>query len=553
MQKCANCNTEIADQQFCPECGALCLRAEAMKDEVLTPGHKLMDRYAIEQVLHTGTVNYYRANLGDRKAIIKERMLSTLGAADLSTEDDVLSFGAESALLTSPACDGLQKAYEYVVESGKEYLVLEYPVGEKLSEVLAEDRFGEDKSIEIAIRLCESVDALHRQGYVHLDIDPHNIVLSDNKVKLLMFGRTRKLGTRWSEGLTSDGYSAPELYSATEAVADPRSDIYSIGAVLYTLLTGEVLLPGRGPSEVLGNVPQSELARILLTCLATNPASRLKTTDELIQRLLAYQSKPRRKLRVDSAVLSDVGLVRQNNEDCALVLDQSAWTASQLKSCGLYIVADGMGGEQAGEVASNIAIGEISRALWDCLSSASESDYNDVIKTTIERANKEIYLLAQNNPAMSSMGTTVTLALRIGEELYLGHVGDSRAYLIRDGEIVQLTEDHSLVAGLLKAGMINADEAKTHPERGVIFRSLGNSSTIVVDRLKDDKLVLKDADTLVLCTDGLVNNITGDELFTEVTGASTADAACSRLVAMAKERGGEDNATVIVVKVGTGK
>jgi protein phosphatase len=147
------------------------------------------------------------------------------------------------------------------------------------------------------------------------------------------------------------------------------------------------------------------------------------------------------------------------------------------------------------------------------------------------------------------MGTTVTLGLRIGQNLYIGHVGDSRAYLIRNRNIMQLTEDHSVVASLVKERVITSDEAKTHPDRGKIFRCLGNAPSVSVDKLKEGKLQLQAGDVLILCTDGLVSNVSDDELLSVVTKEAAAHESCSQLISLANERGGDDNITAIVIKV----
>lgn len=566
MIKCANCNTEVPAGQFCPECGTLCPAVD--KEETrspcdgMTPSNQLIGKYRIEQVLQTGDVNQYRGSIGDQPILIKEKVVV---APPLEEENGSPQPGAErpppkqsieinpclkdeSELLTSLQSDVFPKALDYFMENGKEYLILEYPAGERLSELLSGKKFDDNTSVGLAIELCQAVGRLHQKGYAHLDIDPNNIFFQENKRRLLTSTRSRKLGTQCHDCLTSDGYSAPELYKGADVLADSRSDIYSIGAVLYAMITGRVSPAGGSLPDVLSNIPQPELARILLSCLAANPELRYKTTDDLQQRLVAYQARPKHNLRFDTAILSDIGMVRRNNEDCGLAFDAVVWRESQAESLGLYVVADGMGGEQAGEVASNKAIAEIWRMVSESLNATAPADCNGLVRAAIEKANKEIYLLARDNPTLSSMGTTVTLGLRRGKDLYLGHVGDSRAYLIRDGNIQQLTEDHSLVAGLIKAGIITPAEAKTHPDRSKIFRSLGNSPNVFIDSYREEKLTLQAGDGLLFCTDGLVNNVSDDQLLAELTKASTTHATCAQLVTLANKAGGDDNVTVIVVK-----
>jgi serine/threonine protein phosphatase PrpC/tRNA A-37 threonylcarbamoyl transferase component Bud32 len=563
IMKCQNCNIEVNNEQYCPSCGALCSEGDMQASaDTLAPGDFVLGKYVIEEVLYKGAVNQYLAGFGDQKVLVKERATVATkenerekpGAAEIerqiaSAPEANASLKVEFELLNSLKSRAFQRVYGYAKENGKEYLVLEYPVGKRLSDILASKGVDEEASIGIAIELCQATDKLHKLGYTHLDIEPNNIFIRDNEVKLLMSGRSRKLGVSGGDYLTTDGYSAPELYQDKEVSLDERADIYSIGAVLYRLLTNEILSLGSIPSEILSNVHRAEMARILINCLAVNPESRYKSVDELRQKLLDFQSQSRMNLQANTAIISDVGMARQNNEDCGLAFDLKVWKESRIESYGLYVVADGMGGEQAGEVASKKAIDEISRIIWDSLNTASDVDCNHIVRTAIEKANKKIYLLAGDNPELSSMGTTVTLGLRQGRELYIGHVGDSRAYLIRDDRILQLTEDHSLVSGLIKAGIITSEEAKTHPERGKIFRCLGSAPKVLIDTLKEKSLELLNGDSLIFCTDGLVNHVGDDELLAEVSKANSTYDACSRLVTLANERGGEDNVTIVVVKV----
>ena len=169
-----------------------------------------------------------------------------------------------------------------------------------------------------------------------------------------------------------------------------------------------------------------------------------------------------------------------------------------------------MGGHQAGEVASAVAVKMISSSLLQNLKYISLSRFpSRLIKQAINEANREIFTLASRNPDLYSMGTTVTLGFRLDNELYLGQVGDSRAYLIRTGRIQQLTQDHSLVAHLVREGAITAEEARFHPDRRKILRSLGVAGDVTVDTFSQ---TLLNGDTLVFCSDGLTGNVSDGEI-----------------------------------------
>ena len=260
------------------------------------------------------------------------------------------------------------------------------------------------------------------------------------------------------------------------------------------------------------------------------------------------------KLFFETASQTDIGMLRSNNEDSLFTLDQRLSCESQFSSFGLYIIADGMGGHQGGEIASEIATRVISTTLLE--KPTSQDEFHDpfsLLKAAIEKANKEIYEVASTKQELHSMGTTLTLCLRLDNELYIGHVGDSRAYLIRGEEIKQLTADHSIVAHLLKEGTITPEEARIHPDRGKIFRCLGVPGQVKVDTYyqngKETELHLLDNDNLVLCSDGLTNHVTDKEIFSYVRTYQPAGQVCKKLIDLANWRGGGDNISVIVIKV----
>jgi serine/threonine protein phosphatase PrpC len=249
---------------------------------------------------------------------------------------------------------------------------------------------------------------------------------------------------------------------------------------------------------------------------------------------------------------TDTGLVRSHNEDSSFVFDTSQMSELSQVSYGVYIVADGMGGHQAGEVASQKAIQIIKSTLLNNVDNTLNADINDKIREAFEKANYEIYNAAQNSPLLNGMGTTATLGLRKSDRLYIGHVGDSRAYLIRKGKIIQLTRDHSLVESLKTSGIITEEESRTHPDRNIITRALGTSMNIIVDSCNEitgkDSILLNKDDRLVFCTDGLTNEINENEILDIIQQLPDVAMACQKLVDSANNRGGNDNITVVVVQ-----
>lgn len=255
------------------------------------------------------------------------------------------------------------------------------------------------------------------------------------------------------------------------------------------------------------------------------------------------------KASIKIGCLSDVGRVRSLNEDSALVL-VGPKALSGIDA--LLVVADGMGGHQAGDVASN----HVTAALRQRFSSQAKKQdtgpfvdarhYGALLKQALQELNSELYALASSREELRGMGTTVTGALVAGPQLFIGHVGDTRTYLVRGSAIKQLTADHSWVAEQARAGLISPEEARSHPRRNVITRALGNRATIEVDSLEYD---LRDGDILVLCSDGLTSFVGDHEILQLATANNNPRAACQALVSLANERGGSDNITVLVARL----
>lgn len=233
-------------------------------------------------------------------------------------------------------------------------------------------------------------------------------------------------------------------------------------------------------------------------------------------------------MRVIAAAATDVGRVREGNEDAFLVLDP------------LFVVADGMGGARGGEVASNLAVDTIRRLFERSEGSLTEQ---------VEEANRTVFERSQQDREVSGMGTTLTAALVEGGRARLAHVGDSRAYLFRDGELHLVTEDHTLVRRMVQEGEISAEEAETHPHRNILTRVLGVDGAVVVD---EGLLDLREGDRILLCTDGLSGMVGAGEIAAILGGTRDPQEAADRLVAAANRAGGVDNITAVILDVADG-
>jgi serine/threonine protein phosphatase PrpC len=244
-------------------------------------------------------------------------------------------------------------------------------------------------------------------------------------------------------------------------------------------------------------------------------------------------------LRVRFGAVTDTGRVRSINQDAFLVLDD----------LGLYAVADGMGGHQGGEVASQLAV--------EALRAAYVEPAADLLADAIAEANERIYSAGVADPNLHGMGTTVVAAAVLdaedgdhatddGNRVLVANVGDSRAYLFRDDVLTQLTEDHSMVADLVREGRISEEEAKVHPQRNIVTRVLGQYDQVEIDFWPVDAVA---GDRVVLCSDGLVDGMGDDQITSVLRRLEDPQEAAGELVRRANEAGGRDNITVIVLDV----
>ncbi len=245
--------------------------------------------------------------------------------------------------------------------------------------------------------------------------------------------------------------------------------------------------------------------------------------------------------------VTDVGKKRKHNED-AFSSDVSE---------RLFIVADGMGGHAAGEVASKITVETIGEfiaatrqkeeATWP-FKYNHELDFNsNRLAVAIEKANERVMAAVAAQPWLKGMGTTVVAGLLNERILSLAHVGDSRAYLLRDGQLSRLTDDHSWVHEQVAAGILTEEEAKTHPLKNVVTRALGGGPSVSPDL---QELVFSPGDRFLFCSDGLTTMVSDEEIREAAVSIADPDALCHALVDLANEKGGVDNITVVVVDVG---
>lgn len=239
-------------------------------------------------------------------------------------------------------------------------------------------------------------------------------------------------------------------------------------------------------------------------------------------------------MRIEHGIRSDRGMVRASNEDSYIANGKS----------GIFLVADGMGGHAAGEIASQITASTVEKILAE---GAPGSDMEDLLKFAVEKANTNVYETQKLKPECRGMGSTLTVLAVSNSHYYVAQVGDSRAYLMRDGMLSQLTQDHSLVWPLFKSGIISKDDISRHPQKNLITRSIGTQPQVEVD---SQAAKLLEGDVFLLCSDGLTDVLTDGEISDLLTSRNrTPQELSSLLVDAANAGGGPDNITAIVISI----
>ncbi len=584
---CPNCGASEneSDARFCQTCGSKLgstLILAPQPPAPCEPGKVIAERFKIESLLWTApTYNAYSAvtesDNQSKHTIIEQRLVLEDPLRNLSpisqsqSTESASSPAKQSGNLEEAAAAferfGIVKPIEHAVEGDNLYIVFEQVHGQPMAHL---DQTDEKEARAIGMQLCALAEQFHRHGWVFNGFEPYAIVLDQEKrPRLLGFDRARQAGTKVTDSpiYPSRGYTAPELFD-DGASYEPRSDVYSLGALLQFLLSGESVGAGEGVGlyPVATVIPNFE--RLLANALADDPAERFQSATEFRQALMDLNLP----VVLQSGHFTDVGLVRELNEDSVLALNLTQYYESVQTQIGLYIVSDGMGGEAAGEVASRVTVRAVAEWVTDKLISASlkstheeriaapthtgglrlaianghEMATTEMLRKAVINANGEVLAYARANPEERGLGATVTVAMIVGDVLTIAHVGDSRCYLLSGDRFEQLTEDHSLVQRMVNTGNLSRSEARIHPYRNVIYRSIGADEQIEIDIVRRR---LSSGDMIMLCSDGLNSMLSDDQIRDIMMVNPDPNTAAKELVVAANAAGGEDNTSIIVVKI----
>ena len=468
-------------------------------------------------------------------------------SSELSGDDLGEVFGRVLALSLTLQHPAFQRALCGFAQNGRVYLVYRDENLPPLAQRAGGIRMSEPEAIGLAIQVCQAVSALHRRGLRVNDICPQSVVVArDGRVKLTGLDYVSNDTELQSDPILNDGYTAPEIYKSRKA--DKRADVFSVGALLYTCLTGE-RIEAESWREEAGtvnfyppHVVSPGLEQVTRRALAFSPDERWPTIEALKTELIKLNGT----IRIRAAALTDVGRVRELNEDAVMAVQYSRQSQIEPAESYLYVIADGMGGAAAGEVASAIAVKTIRDYVKDRLSAGEAGELGGLLKEALEEANRRILAYQAANPESHGMGSTGVSALILPPEAGVAWVGDSRAYLSEGSTIRQLTKDHSLVQRLIEIGQLTPEQARSHEHKNVITRSLGARQSGPAGA-EATAIRLKRGDRMVLCSDGLTTHVEDHQIAEIVRRHSDPDAAARELIVAANAGGGTDNISAVVI------
>lgn len=466
---------------------------------------------------------------------------------------------------------GLPRVLDRFVDAGRRWVALETPAGVTLWDVWDEPTYGPPERFGWLGQLADLLRTLHRAGAVLESLTPEQVrisplgqVLLDPTVVLLPLPLPRSAPVRPSL------VSAPELIDGQGV--DARADLYCVGSVLYALELGheltdlDVRAPG-DPHAFLDRFPDAHplLGRLIGRTLARFREQRFPSAgggdptgfDELIATLLEAQ-RGLGRVRLDVASWTTTGMVRAGNEDALAVVHATELRDGVQEEYALVFAADGLGGSDAGEVAAAMAVQTLRRSLlreppFRGLTdepganrlSADRASLRRRITEALEEANRLVHRAGRARDTRRGMGCTAEAVYLDGRQLIVGHVGDSRTYLLHRGRLTQLTRDHTMVARMVELGKLTVEQAAAHPRRNELRQAIGGRPDL---RPQVAAAALTAGDWVVVCTDGLTGCLRPKDIQELLEQSASAEQAARRLVNRANQLGAADNVSVVVVR-----
>jgi serine/threonine protein phosphatase PrpC len=621
---CRVCGSRRQDgQASCADCGYYFTPEDLAPTAVATPVPAVLvrDRYELGVVLsRRGKVTRYRgvdhrAEGGSASVIILSEAVASADAApaaarsqEAPSDSDILpgfddDSGATVVLPVKPVCPSLVwernllKAFaqpslprllDDFVEDGVEYLIEEVPGGRSLWDAWDDPEANSEVRFDWLIEIAETMHSLHHCGAIFEGLRPDNLVIAPSG-----HARIRELTDILPLPLLPDTPIRGSLYGAPELVTgkgDARSDLYSFGALLYALHVGRELdeadfdRPGH-PKPFVPRFPDIHPAfgRLMSKTFRREVEARFPSDEavrddgtgfvELI-RTLNVLRRTYDNVRLEIAAWTTTGMVRTGNEDAFALLHACESRQDDLGESAVVLLADGMGGYEAGEVAAALAIQVLRQHIvaqkqfaalagashfpTEALTTASHPEGHapppldvesckQALRAALREANRQVYAAARAPGARRrGMGCTAEAVYVTGNHVVVGHIGDSRTYHLHEGRLIQLTRDQTLVNRLVELGTLTEEEAENHPRRNELQQAVGGQPDVEPGLYSGR---LSPGDWIVVCSDGLSNHVApGDLKQMLLSEALSAEMAARRLVNLANIEGAADNATVVVIR-----
>ncbi|MFO0808270.1 MAG: protein phosphatase 2C domain-containing protein [Gemmataceae bacterium] len=543
-----------------------------MEPETNSPTLLAVDRYRIgERFEVRGNVERFHAVDADGSAVVIARQ--PLTAVDSGSNDSPPwpDLAWEVALRQRFGLFGLTCIVDTFADADFDYLVLERPAGVAFWDAWDDPAIGAFERFGWLIQLASLLKELHAVGAVLERLRPDDAVVTPLG-QIVLDAQARLVPVPLPVGAPLQGgiESPPELSSGS---VDARCDLYNFGALLYALELGRELTdldfvaPGV-PKPFLERFPDAHpmLGRLVQKTLQADPRKRFPSElpakdpsgfDELLH-VLGQAQRSLGRVRLDVSAWTSTGTTRPTNEDAVAVVHATEMRDGVQDEAAVVLLADGMGGSAAGEVAAALAIRSLRGSLLRQPPFAALAESHDLgpppsdresvvarIDAALREANRAIYLAALHNLDFVGMGCTGEAVYIDGRQLIVGHVGDSRTYRLHRGRLLQLTKDHTTVRQLVEMGQISIEEADTHPRRSELRQALGGRPDVEPDVSAHP---LTPGDWILVCSDGLSSRLPARAIQDILEASPSAEAAARRLVNATNLAGSPDNVTVVVVR-----